>query len=162
MNIFRFAASSLLVAFAMAGCASPDYHGPTGSAPAYPVPVHSYPAQAQHPQTYMVGTVESIQIRQEAAPVGIGTGAVVGGVVGGLIGNQVGGGRGRKLATAAGVVGGAVVGHQMEQRNAQARDSYQVGVRLDNGAYRTVVQDGIAGLRIGSRVRIENERVYSY
>jgi outer membrane lipoprotein SlyB len=94
---------------------------------------------------------------------GIGAGAVVGGLVGGLLGNQVGGGRGKTAATVAGVVGGAVVGNQVEQRNAApARQMYQVGVRLDNGAYQTIMQDSVADLRVGSRVRIQNERVYLY
>lgn len=159
MNIFRITASALLLAATLAGCASPDYHGPAG-APAYPVPVHSYPVQSQ-PQAYNLGTVDSIQVRPAAAAGGIGVGTVVGGVVGGLIGNQVGGGRGRKAATVAGVIGGAMVGNQME-RNAQARDSFQVGVRLDNGGYQTIVQDSVADLHVGSRVRIENDRVYRY
>lgn len=159
MSIFKFTLSALLAAAALSGCASPDYHGPSGSAPSYPVPVHSYPVQSQ-PQAYMVGTVDSIRIRQEAAPNGIGVGTVVGGVVGGVIGNQVGGGRGRKLATVAGVIGGAMVGNRMERNT--AHDTYQVGVRMDNGDYRTVVQDSVAGLQVGGRVRIENERAYRY
>jgi uncharacterized protein YcfJ len=44
-------------------------------------------------------------------------GAVVGAVVGGLIGNQVGGGNGRKLATVAGVVGGAYAGREIDRRH---------------------------------------------
>jgi uncharacterized protein YcfJ len=49
------------------------------------------------------------------SPVGIGLGAVVGG----LIGNQVGGGKGRTLATIAGVVGGGYVGNEIAKKNQQ-------------------------------------------
>jgi outer membrane lipoprotein SlyB len=93
---------------------------------------------------------------------GISPGAVVGGVVGGVLGNQVGSGRGRTAATAAGAVGGAVVGNQIEKANRQPTAMYQVGVRLDNGSYQTVVQDSVADLSVGNRVRIENGRAYRY
>jgi hypothetical protein len=93
----------------------------------------------------------------------VSLGAVVGGVVGGLLGNQVGGGTGKAVATVAGVVGGALAGNQIEQNNrAQTRDMYQIRVRLENGGYQTIVQDSIADLRIGNRVRIEGDRVYRY
>lgn len=45
--------------------------------------------------------------------VAIGTGAVVGG----LIGNQVGHGRGRALATVAGLIGGGFLGNQVANQN---------------------------------------------
>lgn len=45
--------------------------------------------------------------------VAIGTGAVVGG----LIGNQVGHGRGRALATVAGMIGGGFLGNQVANQN---------------------------------------------
>ena len=44
--------------------------------------------------------------------VGIGTGAVIGG----LIGNQVGGGRGKALATVAGVIGGGMLGNAVQNQ----------------------------------------------
>lgn len=57
--------------------------------------------------------------RQQPAPapaqpnyVGIGTGAVIGG----LIGNQVGGGRGKTLATVAGVIGGGFLGNAVQNQ----------------------------------------------
>lgn len=58
-------------------------------------------------------------VRQQPAPapaqpnyVGIGTGAVIGG----LIGNQVGGGRGKTLATVAGVIGGGFLGNAVQNQ----------------------------------------------
>lgn len=156
-------------ALALAGCASPNYPLPASSSsypyPASPAPSPSpypYPAQTSTQPGYasQYGMVDSIQMVQGAAQNnGIGVGTVVGGVVGGLLGNQVGGGSGRKAATVAGAIGGAVVGNQME-RNNQARNAYQVGVRMDNGGYRTVVQENVSDLQVGSRVRIDNDRVY--
>lgn len=149
----------VLAAALFGGCASPGYNVPAASQPypSYPAPVRTYPA-ASPSHAYSTGTIDSIQMRQNADS-GIGVGAVVGGVVGGLLGNQVGGGSGKKAATVAGVVGGAMVGHQME-RSGQARDAYEIRVRLDNGGYQTVVQDSIADLQVGSRVRVDNQRVY--
>ena len=65
---------------------------------AYREPVRQQPVQAQAP----------------AQPnyVGIGTGAVIGG----LIGNQVGGGRGKTLATVAGVIGGGFLGNAVQNQ----------------------------------------------
>jgi len=162
--------ATLLAGAVLAGCASPNYPLPASSSsypyPASPAPspypYPAYPAQTttQPGYGYQFGTIDSIQAVQGAAQnSGIGVGTVVGGVVGGLLGNQVGGGSGRKAATVAGVIGGAMVGNQME-RNTQAQNAYQVGVRLDNGSYRTVLQDSVGDLYVGSRVRIENDRVY--
>ena len=43
-----------------------------------------------------------------------GAGAILGAVAGGLVGNAIGGGTGRALATGAGVIGGAMLGNQVE------------------------------------------------
>jgi outer membrane lipoprotein SlyB len=159
MKNYRVTATGALLAAAiLSGCANPGYNTPATSQ-SYPAPVQTYPATSpSYSQNY--GTVDSIQMRQAAGTGGVGVGAVVGGVVGGLLGNQVGGGRGKKAATVAGVVGGAMVGHEMERNT--ARDTYQVGIRMDNGAYRTITQDNVVDLQIGSRVRVENERAYRY
>ncbi|MGO4260850.1 MULTISPECIES: glycine zipper 2TM domain-containing protein [Lysobacter] len=42
-------------------------------------------------------------------------GTAIGAVAGGLLGNQVGGGNGKKLATAAGAVGGAFAGRKIQE-----------------------------------------------
>ena len=52
-----------------------------------------------------------------------GAGAIFGAIAGGLLGNAVGGGSGRDLATAAGVMGGAVLGH--EAAKGQTRETYE-------------------------------------
>jgi uncharacterized protein YcfJ len=48
-------------------------------------------------------------------------GMVVGALVGGLVGNQVGGGRGRDLATVAGVVGGGYAGREIDRNHTGGR-----------------------------------------
>ncbi len=94
------------------------------------------------------------------AGTGVGTGAVIGGVVGGVLGHQVGSGTGQDIATVAGVVGGAMAGHQIEKSRKQGQDGYRIRVRLDNGQDQTVTQPTIGDLRVGDRVRIENNTVY--
>jgi outer membrane lipoprotein SlyB len=108
------------------------------------------------------GTIDSIQVTRGPGQTS-GAGAAVGGVLGALVGNQVGSGSGRTAATVAGAVGGAVVGNSVEaNRNANGQDMYQIGIRLDNGDYRTIVQDSVYDLRVGNRVRLVDGRVYRY
>ncbi|MGZ5819671.1 MAG: glycine zipper 2TM domain-containing protein, partial [Burkholderiaceae bacterium] len=90
-----------------------------------------------------------------------GAGLVVGGLVGGILGNQVGGGNGKTAATVIGAVGGAVVGNNIEQnRNAQSADRYQINVRMDHGDRISILQDSVADLRNGDRVRVVDGHVY--
>lgn len=163
MKKFRsIACTAIVAATVLAGCASPAYREPVVHQP-YPSAPDTYPA-ASRPHPYSYGVVESIRLAPAtySGRSGIGVGAIAGGVVGGVLGNQVGGGSGKKLATVAGVLGGAILGHDIEQRNAQPRDAYQIGVRMNNGAYRTITQESIADLQVGSHVTIENDRAYRY
>jgi outer membrane lipoprotein SlyB len=108
------------------------------------------------------GTIESIQVTSADGRTS-GAGAVVGGLVGALAGNQVGSGGGRTAATVAGGVAGAAIGNSVERnRNADGQQMYAVNIRLDNGEYRTVMQDNVYDLRVGNRVRIVDGRVYRY
>jgi uncharacterized protein YcfJ len=50
-----------------------------------------------------------------------GAGALMGAIAGGAIGNSIGGGSGRALATAAGVIGGAIFGDSIEAAPAPVR-----------------------------------------
>lgn len=111
------------------------------------------------------GVIETIElVRGSNGGAGnndIGAGTLIGGVVGGVLGNQVGAGSGKDVATVAGVVGGAMVGHEIEKNNRQqdTRDAYRVRVRLDNGRYQTVTRQSVTDLRIGDRVRVENDHI---
>lgn len=105
------------------------------------------------------GTIDSIQVMQARS--NSGAGAITGGLIGGLLGNQVGSGGGRTAATVAGAVGGAVVGNKVEN-DRNAKQAYQISVRMDNGDYRIVQQDNIYDLRVGARVRLIDGRLYRY
>lgn len=108
------------------------------------------------------GTIESIQVTSGEGRTS-GAGAIVGGLVGALAGNQVGSGGGRTAATVAGGVAGAAIGNRVEaNRDGAGQQRYAVNVRLDNGEYRTIVQDNVYDLRVGNRVRIVDGRVYRY
>jgi len=142
-----FAAAALI-----GGCASNDSR---------PEPYGSYSNQYSSSYASGYGVVDGIDaIRGNGGSGGgVGAGAIIGGIVGGVLGHQVGGGRGRDVATVAGVVGGAVVGHEVERSN-RSQDGYRIRVRMDNGGYETVTQNSTNGLRVGDRVRVENDRVY--
>ncbi|MGZ8288743.1 MAG: glycine zipper 2TM domain-containing protein [Telluria sp.] len=138
----------------LGGCAS------TSSDPYY----SSTPAYGGYSNTASMGygTIESIQVTRGSGSTS-GAGAVVGGLVGAVVGNQIGSGSGRTAATVAGAVGGAALGNKVEgDRNASGRDMYQINVRMDNGEYRTVVQDSVYDLRVGNRIRIVDGRAYRY
>jgi outer membrane lipoprotein SlyB len=108
------------------------------------------------------GTIDNIQVTRQAGQTN-GSGAVVGGLIGAVVGNQVGSGSGRAAATVAGAVGGAAIGNKVEANNrGDGRDMYQIGIRLDNGDYRTIVQDSVYDLRVGNRVRLVDGRAYRY
>jgi outer membrane lipoprotein SlyB len=108
------------------------------------------------------GTIDSIQVTRGQGQT-TGSGAVVGGLIGAVVGNQVGSGSGRAAATVAGAVGGAAIGNSVEANRANdGRDMYQIGIRLDNGDYRTIVQDSVYDLRVGNRIRLVDGRAYRY
>ncbi|MFC3549585.1 glycine zipper 2TM domain-containing protein [Lysobacter cavernae] len=58
------------------------------------------------------------------------TGTALGALAGGLLGNQVGGGSGKKVATAAGAVGGAFAGRKI-QENQQNKTETVIERRCD-------------------------------
>ncbi|SHH07454.1 glycine zipper 2TM domain-containing protein [Massilia sp. CF038] len=148
------AAITLATTALLTGCAStssdPYANGSYNNSPGY-----------QNTASAGYGTIDSIQVTRAAGETN-GTGAVVGGLVGALVGNQVGSGSGRTAATVAGAVGGAVVGNKVEANRAEGRDVYQIGIRLDNGDYRTITQDSVVDLRVGNRVRVVDGRAYRY
>lgn len=148
---FIIIATFLAVAALTSGCAN------TGARPVSSSSTYSGVAY---------GVIDAIETTHESSGgiggSGIGAGAVIGGVVGGMLGHQIGEGTGKDVATVAGVVGGAVVGHQIEKSRKQQQDSYLLRVRLNNGGYQTVTMQSIGDLRVGDRVRIENDRVSRY
>jgi outer membrane lipoprotein SlyB len=146
------AAAAVAAVALLSGCASsPSYN-------------NGYSSGYNNSASTGYGVIESIQVTQADGGRTSGAGAIVGGLVGALAGNQVGSGTGRTAATVAGGVAGAAIGNSVEKnRNAgPGQEMYQVNVRMDNGEYRTVVQDSVYDLRVGNRVRLVDGRVYRY
>jgi outer membrane lipoprotein SlyB len=104
------------------------------------------------------GTVQKIESFRE--PLNGTGGAVVGAVVGGVVGNQVGGGDGKKLATVAGVVGGALAGKKIAE-NSEKTD-YRVTVKMDGGYTKVVTQSSVGRMHVGSRVKVRHGRASVY
>jgi uncharacterized protein YcfJ len=86
-------------------------------APAKPAPKKAVQRAPQHHHIaqHQAPSYRAQPVQQASTPnyVGIGTGAVIGG----LIGNQIGGGKGKKIATVAGVIGGGFLGNEIANRN---------------------------------------------
>lgn len=174
--------ASVLVLAGLAACGSVPMNNPgqMSSYPASGYPSQSpypnqypnqYPAQTQYPAqnqqaNYVeygrVNNIEFLQGQQQAQ--GPGLGAVLGGVAGAVVGRQIGGGTGRDIATIAGAVGGAVAGNaiQNNNRNAVASQTYRVTVQLDNGGVRAYDVPATGELRIGDRVRVQNNQIFRY
>ncbi len=90
------------------------------------------------------------------------TGAVLGGIVGAVAGHEIsdhtGGSRGNKnIAAAAGAVGGALAGNQI-QKNV-TNDTFDISVRMDDGRTVVVNQRDLGGIRENTYVRVVNGRV---
>ncbi|MBC7686017.1 MAG: glycine zipper 2TM domain-containing protein [Bdellovibrionales bacterium] len=149
-----FAAIAVTATALLSGCASTNDPYNNGS-----YNNGAYNSSASNSMGY--GTIDSIQVTRGAGQTS-GSGAVIGGLVGAVVGNQVGSGNGRTAATVAGAVGGAAIGNSVESRRDGGREMYQIGVRLDNGDYRTIVQDSVYDLRVGNRVRLVDGRAYRY
>ena len=177
MRTLASIASVTVVAATLAACGTMgDPYGqnnyPMGSTPTTTSYPSNYPNS--YPNTYPSGTVQSqmmeygrvsnIEMIQANTPYR-GTspvGAIIGGVVGAVLGNQVGSGTGRAAATALGAVGGAVVGNKIAQNRDGTYNSnvYRISVQTDNGQWRAYDVSATGDLRVGDRVRIENNVLY--
>jgi outer membrane lipoprotein SlyB len=119
-------------------------------APAQPAPA---PARSAAPRVCAeCGTVVDVRaIEQEGEPSGLG--AVAGGIAGGLLGNQIGHGSGRRIATVAGVAGGAYAGHQIE-KHLKKSTRWEVAVRMDDGTMRSFLYEHEPAVRPGTKVKV--------
>jgi outer membrane lipoprotein SlyB len=115
-------------------------------------------AWAEPPTRIEYGKIEAIEIYRgsDKKPVSVGT--VLGGVAGGVIGHQIGSGRGNTAATIVGAIGGAVIGNEIEKKHVQG-SRYRITVRLDSGSALIVEDARDVDLRVGDRVRVENNRI---
>ncbi len=111
------------------------------------------------------GRVSSIEYVPPGTPTARNSniiGAVVGGVAGAALGHTIGGGSGRDVATVLGGVAGAAVGSQVG-RNASGTTttpSYRVTVQSDQGGAYTYEVGAAGELKVGDRVRVENNVIY--
>ncbi len=105
------------------------------------------------------GTVLAVQpMISESKPSGIG--AVGGAILGGVIGHQFGGGDGKKAMTAAGVVGGAMAGNQIEKSQHKIT-SYNVTVQMEDGSTRSFSYDTAPNFSSGEHVKVSGNRLIS-
>jgi outer membrane lipoprotein SlyB len=149
MNVSRYVSIAAAAAtLALAGCETPR----TVAAD----PQATHPTAPAHVARF--GYVESIQLVQ-VDPQATGIGAVGGAVAGGVIGRQVIGGT---PATVGGAVVGGVVGHEVERRVRKPGEAYQFVVRMDDGTRQTFVQEEHHNVRIGDRVRVQDDRVHAF
>lgn len=157
---FLSVVSSVVVVAGLAACAAPM------SQPApYPAtyPTSTYPTSQPQSNYIEYGRVSNVEVLRTQDPARTsGVGAVLGGVAGAAVGSQIGGGSGRTAATVIGAVGGAVAGNAIERnRNTQpVNESYRVSVQLDNGGSRAYDVPSYGELRVGDRVKIENNQLY--
>lgn len=181
-------ASVTAAAALLAACATADPYGqnnypvsstypvttttyPVGTYPAGTYPAGTYPAGTYQGNTASVvewGRVSNIELVQGASTTTSGTstaGTLIGGVVGAALGNQIGSGGGRAAATVLGAVGGAVVGNQIAKNRDGTYASptgavYRVTVQTENGQWRSYDVAATGDLRVGDRVRIENNVLF--
>ncbi|GAB3473975.1 glycine zipper 2TM domain-containing protein [Polaromonas eurypsychrophila] len=160
-RFFKLTSAVVLVA-GLAACAAPMSQQPVST---YPQQTQTYPTQAPQGNYVEYGRVNNVEVlrTQEQARTG-GLGAVLGGVAGAVVGRQIGGGSGRDIATVAGAVGGAVAGNAIEKNrnaaNAPTNQTYRVSVQMDNGTMRAYDVPSFGELRIGDRVKVENNQLY--
>ena len=147
--MFRRYAVLAAAGFTVAAC---------GSGPYYNDPAYASGPYYQRTADYAdYGRVVAIDVVGGSGH-STGAGAVIGGIVGGVLGHQVGSGRGNDVATAAGAIGGAVAGNEIEKRRNDER--YRITVRMRDGRDAVFEQDGLNGLRVGDRVRIDRGLLY--
>lgn len=177
-------ASVTALAAMLAACGTVDPYGQNnypGSAPvsSYPstYPSSTYPSST-YPSGYPAATTSNFveygriaNIELVQAPQGATSsnnspaGALIGGAVGAVLGNQIGRGDGRTAATVLGAVGGAFAGNQIAKNRDGSYNSatgavYRVSVQTDNGQWRSYEVSATGDLRVGDRVRIENNVLY--
>ncbi|HXE40092.1 MAG TPA: glycine zipper 2TM domain-containing protein [Azonexus sp.] len=109
--------------------------------------------QARREQTVRMGLVESVRevlVEGTKSPVGTMAGAAVGGIAGSTLGH----GKGSALTAVIGAVAGGLAGAAIEE-GVTRRQALEITVRLDNGQFLAIVQEGDAAeFRAGDRVRL--------
>ena len=148
MNLSTRFITPLLLAAMLSACAvrAPVVNGgPTYSTPR--------PAAGVGVQYGVVSAIDTVYASQATT----GSGALIGGVIGAVVGRQFGhGGHARAAGTMAGAAGGIIIGNEIERQQTGARAHVRVSVQLENGQLSTFNYANAGSLRVGDRVRIEN------
>ena len=103
-------------------------------------------------------SIDSLRAQSQTS----GAGALVGGAIGALVGHQVDHGAKKDFATGVGAVAGALIGNEVEKNSKGYHDAYRVTVRLDSGAQRSFDYASLSDLRVGDRVRVDNNQIYRW
>lgn len=162
MKTVIFAATTVLASLALAGCATSPGYGNSGG---YSGGGYNAPQQGGgNGGCYDCGTVTRIETAARGQAVPNATGAVLGGIVGAAAGHEIsdhtGGSKGNQnIAAVVGAVGGALAGNAV-QNNQQAKSTYYVYVRFNDGRTTVVQQNDLAGLREGSSVEVRGNQAY--
>ena len=138
---------ALLATLLATGCA---VHPATQPSPPTPS------ASAYRIEYGQVRSVDMVRAESQTS----GGGALLGGVIGAVVGRQIGSGTGRDAGTAVGAVGGAIIGNQIEKNQRSAQTFYRIAVVTQSGQTRTFDYAQPGDLRVGDRVRIENNQLY--
>lgn len=118
------------------------------------------PPQASTPAQEICSTCGVVQSISPVTTEGgtTGAGAVIGAVVGGVAGNQVGGGSGNTVATAAGVIGGALLGNNIEQ-NRNTSTVFDIVIRMQDGSQRSVTVPDPGSISPGAAVNVSGNTI---
>lgn len=105
------------------------------------------------------GSVDAIQVFRTGDNRPIHVATLLGGIAGGVIGHPIGGASGQTLATIGGAFPGSVFGKGIEKREVEGA-RYRITVKLESGATLNIEDNTAVNLRVGNRVRVENDRIY--
>ena len=101
------------------------------------------------------GKIEQIYPAQITSSHHTGLGAIAGGLGGLALGSLIGKGTGRDVAMAAGAIGGAMVGNEVQKKNDQPIPAQQIIVRTSSGVLVAITQPLGQPLFVGQRVYIQ-------
>ena len=151
--------ASAMMLMTLLGACAPQGPAPAADAAAAPAAAPPVAARVETPPApapivcSSCGVVRSVTaVAQQGEATGIGA------VVGGLAGNQVGGGSGKKIATVAGVIGGAVLGNKVEQ-NRNSANYYEIVIDMETGGQQFITVQDPAGISPGSRVTVQGSNI---
>lgn len=159
--------SGTAMAAALTACGTAYPTQTVGTYPSTTYPTATYPTTAPAMLEYgRVTNIEFVQGGTTSATNPNATNAVVGGVIGAVVGNMIGkntnDGKNRTGATVLGGAAGAAIGSQVGKTTTPVttNSAYRVTVQTDGGIMRTYEVSSTGDLRVGDRVRIENNVIY--